>query len=247
MSRIIHPEVARSVNRFQSERDRMLRAPQAYGVGGVNGRSARQYGVGGCAPRQLTGCDAVGNSSIDRAFCFKGGKRLCDLAKVSNSVSVAGGSAFTLNLQPTLSVYFEPIAVRMVVTDASNSNLNYRAFITSISINQMPQEAINDSAPTVATTAGYWSDDYTDPDNYAIPVGWGVFGKTTLNEQLQMVGFTRGYAAGVTLWITLTCYGNPMGSLPQGCQCGQPLPECPSGSGGGSGSGTPYSGGVRPQ
>jgi hypothetical protein len=48
------------------------------------------------------------------------------------------------------------------------------------------------------------------------------------------------------LWITLTCYGNPMGSLPGGCQCGMPLPEGP-GTGSGTGMGSPYNGGVRPQ
>jgi len=222
MSRLVNPQIVQSVSRVRAAVRRAL-APEPYAVGGP------------CGQRPATGpCNPP---SIDK-MCFKGGKRLCDLQKVSNSVVQVGGAVWTLPIEPVLSAYFEPLAVRMVVTDANNSNLNYRTFVTSVSINQFPQEAINQPAPNLGTTQGYWSDDYQDPDHYAIPVGWGVFGKVSLGQNLTLIGIHRGYPPGVTLFTTVTLYGNAFDQLPHGCMCGHPVPEKPSGcNGNGNGNG----------
>lgn len=214
---IFDPQLERTVARARQNVE-LIQRPSPYAVGAV------RY------PRPGA-CGTGGGASQDR-HCYKHGRRLCDMVKVGALVQQTGGSAFTLRIEPQRSSYFEPIAVRAVITDASNSSLNYRAFFTAVTINDFPQENVNTVNPTVATTSGWWSDDWQDPDIYAVPVNWGVFSKASLTYPLDIHGFLRGINAGVTVEVSLSIYGNPMDSLGE-CQLGKPIPE--GGNGNGSG------------
>ena len=205
MTHNMTPELDRIVARARRNVVRLTEQPNEFAIGAV----------------QRPG--ACGGAGQDR-HCYKHGKRLCDMTKLGGLVQAAGATAFQLRIEPQRSSFFEPIAVRCVVTDAANSQLNYRVWFTGVEINSVPQENVSVSNPTVNTLSGWWSDDWQDPDIYAVPVNWGVFSKESQSYPLDIFGFVRGLGGGITTEISISIYGNPMDSLGP-CKLGEKIPD----------------------
>lgn len=181
---------------------------------------ARRFGVGGScngrtgSGRRGTGACGSGISMPDIPGCEPDPGRYCDMQKIGKIVEVNGQAAFIAVIEPEQTPFFDPRAVRATVTDASNPDLNHRVFITGVSINKYPQELFHDAAPTAATLDGIWSDDWTDPDGYAVKVPWGFMSNEANNLVLEIYGFVRGYSAGTSLEVQFTVYGNGLRKLP---------------------------------
>ena len=164
-------------------------------------------GIGGSCPPA---------SSVDRN-CYRGHQPICDMQKLGSlEANIQPQAAFSLLVKPNKSQYFEPKAVRNYAIDNVDPDTNRRLFITSVSINGFPQEATDEQAPTVATTDGWWSDDWEAPDGCACPVGWGIFSVEALTKALKIAGFSRYPTGGAVCQYGMTVYGNAFDSLPPG-------------------------------
>ena len=205
MSRLItDPKLLRLVQGVRIDMER-ARKPARFGVGGPSGIPAMRRSQSPCNPALMPDCPPRG--------------RLCDMQKVGAFTTVAGGSAFTLTVEPEQTKYFEPWGVRMTVFDASNPDLNHRVLITAVQINDLPQEVFNDPAPDATTRDGILSDAWSDPDGDAVYVPWGTFSDVANKRVLKVYGFAFGYSAGTTLAVHLTIYGQGRSEEPK-CGCG---------------------------
>lgn len=148
-----------------------------------------------------------------RDACWRG-YAMCDLQRVCAVTTAAGGAEWLLEFDPNQGAYFEPVAVRMVVTNDANCLETYRTKIHSVTVNDIPQEATNFVTGLTSASPGWWSDDYQDPDDYGIPVGWTWFSNISNSRVLRVRGFNAGTPAGVTLQIQMTVLGNLLDSRP---------------------------------
>lgn len=176
----------------------------AYGSGPPRRFSSTPGGPGACAPPPaIPGCFGPDN------------RRLCDMSKVSVGVIIGGGQTFNLQIEPTNSAWFQPLACRMTCVDAENVTLNSRVLITAVTLNDAPVEATNVTNPVAPALAnntrfnGWWSDDYQDPDAYAVGVPWPIFSDLTNKLPLRIIGIAQGIPAASFVALTVTIYGNP--------------------------------------
>lgn len=147
-----------------------------------------------------------------RPQCYRKGMELCDMQHIGASIlAVAANSAWgPMLVVPTVSQYFEPAAVEMLVTENGNANATRRVRITAVTIQSSPQEPIDNRAPVVGTTAFFWSDHFTRQDYGPTPVGWGMFSVAALTKDLQVFGFNPN---GVIVDIEMMVYGNALDGL----------------------------------
>jgi len=155
------------------------------------------------------------------AGCFgPENKRLCDMQRVSRGIIITGGSVFNLQMEPTNSAWFEPLAIRATIVDAQNSDLNHRVLVTAVTLNDSPLESTNVVAPVapalVNGTAfdGWWSDDWQDPDTYAVGVSWPWFSDLANKNPLRIIGLAFGLPAQTFIAAVFTLYGNAAPSRP---------------------------------
>lgn len=203
-------------------------------------RAEAQMQIDADAPRKL----AIGNSSMFGGAATKwssvtdpnacdvppaipgcfgpDNKRLCDMQRVSRGIIVTGGATFTLQMEPTNSAWFQALAVRATVIDANNPDLNHRVLLTSVTRNGVPLESTN-LVPGVAPALvngtqfdGWLSDDWQDPDAYAIGVGWGWFSDLAAKAALRIAGIAAFYPSDTILAALITVYGNAAPTLPPG-------------------------------
>lgn len=151
--------------------------------------------------------------------CF-GGQRLCDMKRVSLGIIVNGGAAFNLQMEPSNSAWFDPRAIRATIVDANNADLNHRVLITAVTVNDSPIEATNITAPVAPAVVngtrfdGWWSDDWQDPDSYAVGVSWPVFSDLNNKMPLRIIGIAAFLPAATFVAATFTIYGNPANNPP---------------------------------
>jgi hypothetical protein len=231
MSRIIIPEhvriaceentnFRRAVERVRLAADAQIAIdadpPQRLAVGNSSayGETARRFastGIGGCdLPPAIPGCFGPDN------------QRICDMQRVSRGVIVTGGLPFTLQMEPSNSAWFAAYAVRATVTDAQNADLNHRVLFTSVTRNGVPLESTN-IVPGVAPALlngtqfdGWWSDDWQDPDAYAVGVSWGWYSDLANKAALRISGIAFALPADTIIAVVVTTYGNAAPTLPPG-------------------------------
>lgn len=136
----------------------------------------------------------------------------CHEIVAESSLSVAGQSAFTIQVEPENSPYFRPCAVAAMVTDSVDPGLKRVARFTSVSIQNCPQENIDDPAPTAATTQ-FWLSTQWDPearDGCACPISWGTFSNRSNSYPLRVVGFNP-HPIGISIDVTILVYGDECG------------------------------------
>jgi len=179
-------------------------------------RDVKTFGVGGsCRPPMAPGENGYGTScppTPEVAGCVRPG-RTCDVGRIGNTLVVAGGSTFEMNITPKRLPWFQPYGVRAVITDLGNSDLSHRVLITSVKIGGEPQLTVDETNPTLPTAAGqsiagFWSDDWIDPDGFAVPVGWNWCSNAANERQLTIYGATLGLAASTDVLVSISLYGN---------------------------------------
>jgi hypothetical protein len=214
------PELAASIAtlraraEFQLDADRDI--PMRFAIGnssawgrGPDRRFASIPPRGQCdSPPSIAGCFGPEN------------KRLCDMQRVSVGVIVGGGAVFNLQMEPTNSAWFEPLAIRATVVDAENVTLNSRLLVTAVTLNDCPLESTNDIAPVAPALVnntrfnGWWTDDWQDPDVYAVAVSWPWFSDLSNKLPLRIIGIAFGIPAASFVAATFTLYGNAAPSRP---------------------------------
>lgn len=167
-----------------------------------------------CPPQQPC------SSSVEVPGC---GSRvpICDMKKIGNQKVVQGGQPFFIEVKPDKSPYFDPAAIRVTAVDLANADVAHRVLFTAVSINSFPQEGIHNISPTAPTAVGnelqgWWSDDYTAPEDYAVRVQWGYISDDAQKLVLRLDGIAVGYAGTTNILLGVTLYGNPMQSISMG-------------------------------
>ncbi len=182
---------------------------------------SRQLGVGACATptSPSEGYGGYGTSG------FLTPKELCGMNKIGSALlNLAGVSNGVIVVVPTTSQWFCPCGVRMVVTANGNPDVNHRAKIFAIMINQIRQECTNNTAPVAGSTDFSWSDDYTAPDGCACPVRWGCMSVAALVYDGQIT-VRNEYAAGIAIDTQISLWGTCHNSVPPGLVAGEPRPS----------------------
>ncbi len=189
----------------------------------AQGDPLARFGVGGgCTPRT----NIPPNTGIscppppELPGCIRPG-RTCDVSRVGATEVVAGGSVFHIEIEPDKVPWFQPLGVRAVITDLDNTDLSHRVLFTSVRINDVPQESINEQAPVAPVNPGdsikgWWSDDWIDPDGYAVPVGWGWISNAANLNVLTVTGIALGIPQSTSLLVSISLYGNGQGGHPPG-------------------------------
>jgi len=211
-------------------RSRLLSDSESFGIGG------------GCMPRQSPnmapgetgtppGLDCLG--PVVLPGCVRPGRR-CDTTKIGATKVVEGGTAFELEIEPRKVPWFKPSAVRAVITDLANTDLSHRVLFTAVEINDTPQEGQNDTRPVAPTAPGdvidgWWSDDWIDPEGYAVPIPWGWISNRANVNLLKIYGIAIGLPVTTQLLVSVTVYGNgassPRGMVPE--KAALPTPMAP--------------------
>lgn len=204
---ILKPKTSAGVRRYlQTQAAKQGVRPASYGVGGScmppRSSSTRDPGPYGsaCPPTpEVPGCIRPG--------------RTCDVGRIGSTLVVAGGTTFNMQITPRRLPWFKPLGVRCTVTDLNNSDLSHRVLITAVRIGGEPQLTVDDTSPTLPTAAGdsidgFFSDDWIDPDGYAVPVGWQWCSNAANERQLVIFGATIGLSAATNVLVSVSLYGN---------------------------------------
>lgn len=178
-------------------------------------RRSRGYSIGAdCRTRADSGPTTY-------QHCYRNGQQLCDLTRLGSAAhNIGAGAAGLITVVPTNTQYFEPVAAFVIGTENANPNTNVRFRLTSVEIAGSPQEAIDDRAPTAATTQYLLSDTYTPTDYGPWPVQWGVFSVAALTKPLVIHVFNQ---QAVPIDVNVVVFGNPLDHLPPGCKVGEPV------------------------
>jgi len=180
-----------------------------------DGAEHARFGVGGsCTPRMAPG-EGYGTScppGPQIPGCVRPG-RTCDVGRIGNTKVVAGGALFSMDITPKRLPWFQPLGIRAVVTDLGNSDLSHRVLITAVKVGGDAQLTVDNTNPTLPTAAGneidgFWSDDWIDPDGYAVPVNFAWCSNAANERQLTVYGATLGIAPATNVLVSISLYGN---------------------------------------
>lgn len=182
---------------------------------------AKAFGVGGsCMPRQNADPGYGGSCPPTPQVpgCVRPG-RTCDVGRVGTTKVVQGGTTFDLTITPRRLPWFQPTGVRATITDLGNSDLQHRVLITSVKIGGEPQLTVDQENPTLPTAVGetiegFWSDDWIDPDGWAVPVGWDWFSNAANERELTIFGAALGLSSSINLLVSISLYGNAAMNAP---------------------------------
>lgn len=204
------PDMQRALERARAQGDRQAR----FGVGGgCTPRMSPSYAPGENPPGSMP-CPAP----VELPGCIRPG-RTCDATKLPTTLVVAGGTAFEMTITPDKVTWFKPTGVRATITDLTNTDLSHRVLFTAVTINDTPQEAINNINPVAPASAGgvagaggsikgWWSDDWIDPDGYAVPVPYGWISNASQPNVMKIYGIALGLPPATDVLVSVTLYGN---------------------------------------
>ena len=199
---------------------------QGFAVGGC---------CGGCGPSKPGPTpDAAGMCRIGgppspvamAASCYHyfAGKKRCAETVIGNKIlALAGQAPGDLRIQPVRGTFFLPTRAEITVVDSADVDILARAWVAAVTINGTAQECYDARAPTAATTSGVWSDVYQSRNQGSttgVPVRWGPFGKSTLDQELIVTFFNSNILAD-TRDIAVAVWGYCVDSLPAEWTCGQ--------------------------
>lgn len=151
-----------------------------------------------------------------RPGCGKPLKPLCDVQKIGNIVrGIQPQQVWTVTPAPLRTDVFQPLAVRNTVSGNQDPSVNGRLLIQLVTVNQAPQESFS-TTPGVLVTSGVWTDDYTLPDGYGVPVSWAPFTQANLIQTLVISGVSLYPAGGLVVDYQVSIYGNAIGAAGPG-------------------------------
>ncbi len=145
-----------------------------------------------------------------RPGCSRPLKPLCDVQKIGQILrAIAPQTIWTIVPAPVRADLFQALAIRNTVSGNADPSVNGRLFIQTVEVNQSPQEAFSGAAG-LANTSGVWTDDYTLPDGYGVPVAWAPFTQANLIQTLTIAGVSFYPVAGLTVDYGVSIYGNAL-------------------------------------
>lgn len=231
--------MSRIITVSQSVRDAVARQPElADRVAAIRARLGavddvpQRYAVGGSGPSGY-GRDRDQRFSTPTAGCTwppaKAGcfdpttTPLCDMDMVSVGMVITGGSTFNLQMEPTNSAWFQPVAIDVDVSDAENADQNHRVLFTGVTINDAPVYPTNITAPTAPALVnatrfnGWWSTQWTSqPGMYGVKVSLPIFSDLTNKKPLRFFGIAQGIPSSTFVSLVVTLYGNAADVKPPG-------------------------------
>ena len=143
-----------------------------------------------------------------RPGCNRPLKPLCDVQKVGEILrNIAPQATFTINPAPRRADIFQALAMRNTASGNLDPSVNARLFLQQVEVNQSPQEAFS-GTPGLLNTSGVWTDDYTLPDGYGVPVAWAPFTQANLIQTLTIGGVSFYPVGGLITDYQVSLYGN---------------------------------------
>lgn len=142
----------------------------------------------------------------------------CDLASLDRYYSMDAQSLFAvvgqaapvaLTMNP-LDTYFCPVAVAVVVTDATDPGLPRNARIFGVDVRGCPQLDFRTATPTVAATTQFIPSQVWDPaarSGCACPVNWGCYSNQGQGSDTLSVTVGSDHPAGINLDFTILVWG----------------------------------------
>ena len=130
---------------------------------------------------------------------------------LGNALKVQARTKAILSISPTVSPYFEPKAIRLIGSEASNPSINRRFFVGAVRVCGSPQLAVNNLNPERIENGVLVSDIFSrsrDP----LLVNWTVCSAVGLARELQIFVYNPNEQ---DILISSCLWGNAVSSL--GC------------------------------
>ncbi len=107
----------------------------------------------------------------------------CGWQMIGNSVEVHGHSSTTLKVEPTLSPYFEPKAVRLVGSEVGRPSADRRFIVGSVTIGGSPQISVWKDHPITSFEGGLISDVFSRSHDPLL-INWTACSASGLGREL---------------------------------------------------------------
>lgn len=145
----------------------------------------------------------------------------CDVQMVNGVLrGLAAASGDFLQMAPIRSDYFQPLSEKLEVVDAVNPDVNRRAEVQSIRINDIPQEPFSGDLSATNPAAGL--SDFFGPafDGYGKPVAYGIYSQPNLIYQFRY-GLWNQESVAINVYVAH--FGNALSVIPPGLSGGTPF------------------------
>lgn len=131
-------------------------------------------------------------------------------------LTTAGNAAFAVTMAP-VNPWFVPVAIAVTVNDATDMDLDRRAFFTALTVDGCRQLDINNATPTMATTQLIPSDKW-DPrarNGCACPIVMAPYTNTGIGSALAVLSGINRNPVGISIMVTVNFYGKMYSSCPK--------------------------------
>lgn len=138
----------------------------------------------------------------------------CDYDEAVGTLQgLADGSSGTLSLEPAWAKAFLPYYVQVIALSSTNPQTTRRVKITQVQIGPVDQTEFSQSANAAA--AGLIVPDFFSAEACCLgmPVCWGLFGRESDNQELQMTIFNE---SGDTVDVFVVTRGKKYCEIPPG-------------------------------
>jgi len=128
---------------------------------------------------------------------------------LGNAFKVKARASSILTIEPTVSPYFEPRAIRLIGSDASRPSVSRRFFVGAVTVGGSPQLACNNLNPERIEDGALISDIFSrsrDP----LLLNWSVCSTVGLARDLEIHVYNPN---GQELLISSCLWGNAVSSL----------------------------------
>ncbi len=133
---------------------------------------------------------------------------------------LAAATPGTLIMAPRRTNYFQPLHEKLEVIDSANPDVNRRAEIQSIEINQIPQEPFSDATSAVNTAAALSDFFGAAFDEYGKPVAYGIY---TQQQLIYVFQYGLFNIESVPVDVYAAHFGNALEAIPPFLKVGQPF------------------------
>jgi len=132
----------------------------------------------------------------------------------------AAGAVVTLPFNLARCDFFQAVGARMHAIDSTNPTVTRGFEVHSASTNERPQEAGSQTAAAGNLVIIGLVRDWNQPDDYAIPISWGIFAQASFVNNLRITGINIDVAP-LDFYVSLV--GNCLSACPPGLELGKPF------------------------
>lgn len=131
-------------------------------------------------------------------------------------LTTAGNAPFAVTMAP-VDPWFVPVAIAVTVNDATDMDLDRRAFFTALTVDGCRQLDINTTVPTMATTQLIPSDKW-DPrarNGCACPIVMAPYTNTGIGSALAVLAGINRNPVGINIMVSVNFYGKKYSCCPK--------------------------------